>query len=241
MYKLLLAPMLLIILSNCLIAQPEWIVNLTLQADGETKTLGFGGDATGTNDYDPGLDVLLPPPPPGDYYPYFHISNPDFTYLRQDIRAWVSPYDTGIDWTLVITNAVEIETTISWDPNDLPAEGYFTLVGGSSINMRTQSSAVFQGNQTLTIRYRFSEAVLGDVNGDGEANSFDALIILSCDVEINVSQFCPLNCGDTNDDDYINSTDALIILSYDVGISVEYPLEEPGCPTSVNACPGCNP
>jgi hypothetical protein len=82
---------------------------------------------------------------------------------------------------------------------------------------------------------------LGDVNGDDLVNSTDALIILSCDVGLNTSAFCPMDCGDVNDDGLINSTDALIILSYDVGLSVPFPVGEPGCPSGVTPCPGCNP
>jgi len=83
--------------------------------------------------------------------------------------------------------------------------------------------------------------ISGDVNGDDLVNSTDALIVLSCDVGINVSQFCPMNCGDVNDDGFINSTDALIILSYDVGMSVPFPVGETGCASSVTQCSGCNP
>jgi len=82
--------------------------------------------------------------------------------------------------------------------------------------------------------------ILGDVNNDEIANSTDALIVLSCDVGINTSQFCPMNCGDVNEDGFINSTDALIILSYDVGMDVPFPVGEPGCPQEVTQCPGCN-
>jgi YD repeat-containing protein len=81
--------------------------------------------------------------------------------------------------------------------------------------------------------------VLGDVNSDDTVNSTDALIILSCDVGLDTSTFCPINCGDVNGDGYVNSTDALIILSYDVGIPVPYPVGEPGCPSIVTPCPGC--
>jgi hypothetical protein len=91
---------------------------------------------------------------------------------------------------------------------------------------------------TVTIE---EAGILGDVNGDELANSTDALIILSCDVGINTSQFCPMDCGDVNDDGLINSTDALIILSYDVGMTVPFPVGEPGCPSGVTPCPGCSP
>jgi len=86
-----------------------------------------------------------------------------------------------------------------------------------------------------------SSGILGDINDDDLANSTDALIILSGDVGINVSQFCPMNCGDVNNDGLVNSTDALIILSYDVGMSVPFPVGQSGCPGSVTPPPGCNP
>ncbi len=95
-------------------------------------------------------------------------------------------------------------------------------------------------DQFLTIT-ESEGGILGDVNGDDLANSTDALIILSCDVGIDVSQYCPMNCGDCNADTYVNSTDALIILSYDVGIDVPYDVGQPGCPSNVQPCSGCNP
>jgi hypothetical protein len=84
-------------------------------------------------------------------------------------------------------------------------------------------------------------ATLGDVNADGTVNSTDALIILSCDVGLNTSSFCPMNCGDGNADGQVNSTDALIILAYDVGMTVPFPVGKAGCPATVTPCGGCNP
>jgi hypothetical protein len=87
-----------------------------------------------------------------------------------------------------------------------------------------------------------STGVLGDVNGDDQATSTDALIILSGDVGLDISQFCPINCGDVNNDGQVTSTDALIILSYDVALTVPFPVGEAvGCPVSVTPPPGCNP
>jgi hypothetical protein len=86
-----------------------------------------------------------------------------------------------------------------------------------------------------------STSKLGGVNSDGLVNSTDALIILSADVGIDTSSYCPMNCGDVNGDGLVNSTDALIILSYDVGISVPYPLRTGACPSSVTQPAGCTP
>jgi uncharacterized repeat protein (TIGR02543 family) len=96
-------------------------------------------------------------------------------------------------------------------------------------------------DQAVTAHFIPEAGISGGVSGDGIVNSTDALIILSCDVGMDTSQFCPVNCGDVNADGLVNSTDALIILSYDVGIDVPYPVGEPGCPSSVTPCSGCSP
>jgi hypothetical protein len=104
------------------------------------------------------------------------------------------------------------------------------------------TTVTMDGNKTVTAHFTevTPSSILGNVNNDTAVNSTDALIILSCDVGIDVSVFCPMNCGDVNDDGLVNSTDALIILSYDVSMSVPYPVGQPGCPSSVTPCPGCN-
>ena len=84
-----------------------------------------------------------------------------------------------------------------------------------------------------------AENYIGDVNGDRASNSTDALLILSCDVGEDVSDYCPLDCGDVNADGAINSTDALIIISREVGLETPYPVGSAGCPQSVPSCAGC--
>jgi len=80
---------------------------------------------------------------------------------------------------------------------------------------------------------------LGDVNLDGAVDSGDALVILSPDVGIDTSAYCPMNCGDANADGQVNSTDALIILTYDAGLTVLFPVGAAGCPATVTPPPGC--
>ena len=111
--------------------------------------------------------------------------------------------------------------------------------GGNVVNTGGVYTILMNGNKNVTANFSTSASILGSVNGDSEANSTDALIILSCDVGISTAAFCPMNCGDVNGDGLVNSTDALIILSFDAGLSVSFPLEQPGCPTTVTACPGC--
>ena len=116
--------------------------------------------------------------------------------------------------------------------------GWNTAADGSGTPYADGATYGFSTDITLYAQW---VGILGDVNHDGAVNSTDALIVLSCDVGIDTSGFCPMNCGDANNDGLCNSTDALIILSYDVGMTVAFPVGEPGCPSSVTPCPGCSP
>ncbi|NIA31448.1 MAG: S8 family serine peptidase, partial [Actinobacteria bacterium] len=140
-------------------------------------------------------------------------------------------------------------TTWSWsfpggDPASATGQGPHSVTynngGNFSVTLDVSNDCGSNSN-TKTDYISVTCGILGDVNADDAANSTDALIILSCDVGQDVSQYCPMNCGDVNSDGLVNSTDALIILSYDVGMSVSYPVGQPGCPGSVTPCAGCNP
>jgi hypothetical protein len=139
------------------------------------------------------------------------------------------PYYVGDDTLVTLTATADPGWTFSaWS-----GDGTGDAPGTRSVTM--------DGNKSVTATFTAETDIIGNVNGDGIANSTDALIVLSCDVGIDTSAYCPMNCGDVNEDGLINSTDALIILSYDVGISVPYPVGEPGYPSSVTPCPGCSP
>ena len=143
----------------------SWAVDLSIAGDGIQMTRTFGGDPSGTDAYDDGLDVVSPPVPQ-TYYTYFQIGQfPN--YLSGDIRGWVSPYDTDIDWSLKVVNAEGLTTTITWNPEDLPTAGHFTLIGASNYNMRTTNSVSFEGNRTLTIQYRSTVQVTYDFQQQG--------------------------------------------------------------------------
>jgi hypothetical protein len=149
--------------------------------------------------------------------------------------AW-QPYGYGYTEGLypdgyLLTNSGHIRVTVS--PDEVTVDYVRAYLPGDGTNGQVAYS--------YTIEAPNDPSILGDVNGDDEVNSTDALIILSCDAGLNTSQFCPMNCGDVNGEGLVNSTDALIILSYDVGISVPYPVGESGCPSSVTPCSGCSP
>jgi hypothetical protein len=159
MFNKLITSIIIVILGiGSATAQLTWLVNLNVNAEGKDMVLSFGGSTTATDTFDVGLDSLTPPAPLLSYYACFHIDDSDFNNLNRDIGHWESPYEESIDWTLVVTNANGIETTITWDPNELPTEGFFEMVGASNMNMRNKDSVTFEGNKILTIQYRFGAA-----------------------------------------------------------------------------------
>jgi hypothetical protein len=120
--------------------------------------------------------------------------------------------------------------------------GPFAATGTLSYQVKAQDLAGNPAQSIIdTVTVIDCGGTRGDVNGDGLADSTDALIILSADVAVATPQFCPMNCGDANADGLVNSTDALLVLSYDAGMSVPFPVGQSGCPSSVTQPAGCNP
>ncbi|MBN1481953.1 VCBS repeat-containing protein [candidate division KSB1 bacterium] len=139
--------------------------------------------------------------------------------------------DNGSSWT-PITASTANDGIYDWTIPDTPSDLCLVRVADTDGNPSDVSNSVFS---------IIAPGMIGDVNSDETPNSTDALIILSCDVGLDVTSFCPMDCGDVNNDGFINSTDALIILSYDVGLEIPYPVGESGCYSGVTPCPGCNP
>jgi hypothetical protein len=163
--------------------------------------------------------------------------------LTHDLSMAVDPVGSGTTNPAVGVHAYAENAVV--DIIATPNAGYmFDHWTGAVADVNSAATTVTM-NEDKTVTAHFTEVtpsdISGDVNGDDTVNSTDALVILSCDVGINTSQFCPMNCGDINADGAVNSTDALIILSHDVGMTVPFPVGEPGCPSSVTPCPGCTP
>ncbi len=172
---------------------------------------------------------------------FFYGHDHEYAYQERDGVAYQlvpSPSMTGYGFGLysendphtirVLPNSGHLRVTVSPDGATIDYVRSDTNPGG--INGQITYSYTIAGQDV---------GILGDVNGDDAVNSTDALIILSGDAGINISQFCPVNCGDVNGDQLVNSTDALIVLSYDAGMNVPFPVDQPGCPVSVIPCAGC--
>ena len=170
---------------------------------------------------------------------FFHGHDHQYAYEERDGVVYQSLPAAGFSG-----NGFSIYSTGSgYTIQALPSPGHLRVTVNPSV-----TTVDYIDTTSATIEYSYDiepnetpDDLLGDVNGSGVVDSSDALIILSADVGINVTSFCPINCGDVNTDGLVNSSDALIILSYDVGLSVPFDIGLSGCPTSVTQPPGCSP
>jgi hypothetical protein len=144
---------------NIITTGANWSVPITINGGGTQMTRTFGGDSNASDGFDSGLDVTAAPPGM-TYYTYFEL-NVFPNYLATDIRKWVAPYTTEINWTLKIVNANNISSNLSWDSAKLPSQGTFTLSGGNvNIDMRSQNSVSITGSVNVIIRYSSTPSVV---------------------------------------------------------------------------------
>jgi hypothetical protein len=114
----------------------------------DTTIFTFGGHPNASDAFDPAWDK--PTAPPGFGF-YACFSLPVFPgYLSTDIRRWVTPFDTPLEWQLKILNVANQTVTIAWDPDQLPVQDTFTLEGR---DMRTCTSVQVNRDTTLHIKY----------------------------------------------------------------------------------------
>ncbi len=113
---------------------------------------------------------------------------------------------------------------------------FLAMVAATTFTDLMPALTVNDGNTTIT-----EGGLLGDVNGDQQANSTDALLILSYDAALPLPQpvLDRINAGlgDVDSNGSTTSTDGLIVLSYDAGLSIPFPVGQPVCPPAASARP----
>ncbi len=131
----------------------NWQLNLNITCENANFTRTIGGDPAATHDYDASLDILTAPPGM-TYCAYLEIPKNPF-YLQTDVRSWIAPYQTAIEWILQVVNSGGKTTTLNWNKASLPAGGQFLIVGNTfSKDMRIDSGVSFTGDQKISVQYR---------------------------------------------------------------------------------------
>ena len=177
---------------------------------------------------------------------YFHGHDHQYVYERRDNIVYQEMPSAGgmTGFSGIYSEGVYDDyETISI----VQSPGYLRLSVGSENTLVEYVSSASGTNGTVMDYYTIEpndyeppEPILGDVDGDEIANSTDALIVLSGDVGIDISMYCPINCGDVNGDELVNSLDALIILRSAVGLPVVEPIGSLGCYADVVQPSGCS-
>ena len=144
------------------IASDNWAMSIAFGglAGGRQRTLTpveIGLHPAATDSFDQGIDLLVPPPSPGEVLPTAYLFDPNGSAFRQrlvrDMRALPAQALTSLTWLLVFDNNSEADWTIAWDVAGLPDNwAPMRVVAadvGIDLDMRaTQSVVVPSGVQT---------------------------------------------------------------------------------------------
>ena len=130
-------------------------------------------------------------------------------YLLLVVKGTEAPSEKNIVY--INQQAADSNGKVSFNayPSSLTKDNYRVYVVG-------QGSSYSLENPTASFRY-YQPYTLGDVNGDGEIDSLDALDILQHAVGKTPLTGTKLLAADVNGDKEIDSLDALAILQYAVG------------------------
>ena len=119
----------------------SWTVCLTVTDGILVQERCFGVHCLGTDDYDAGLDEIIPPPG-FTFYSYLR-GTPPFLHLSTNIK---SSEPDSVGWLMSIANADSF--WVSWNPDSLPSCEVLTIGG---VDMHSTSQIGAQYDQTLSI------------------------------------------------------------------------------------------
>jgi hypothetical protein len=146
------------------------------------QTRTFGVDSLGTDGYDVGLDI--PIPPPGViFYSYFQADQP-FPYLGTDIRDAAKD---SVPWTLCFTEVTDT-AIVSWDPETLPVSGSLMI---DSVDMHSTATTYLTEPGCKEIVF-----VGGDTTGPpAQVEGLEVIDSGSSDLELRWSEVDQDICG----------------------------------------------
>ncbi|MFA5212228.1 MAG: hypothetical protein WC406_02745 [Methanoregula sp.] len=123
-----------------------WTTNISIASDNRTMDFVIGTTDTATDDFDPGIDIPLPPPPPASTFDAYLTGSGIFDMLQTDIRHTPA-------WSLHVKSKKNI--VVQWDsaPVSLQMEtGTASLVlnrsGRQALNPGEYQIQIHQDNMT---------------------------------------------------------------------------------------------
>jgi len=133
--------------------QVQWLHELIFHgyAEGggylEREVLSIGCANSGTNGFDPAVDLMILPPPPTKTEAYLTMDDPLYPAIQRVKRDYKNTYELPATWYAV---TVEEPGSLYWSPRYWP-DGVITLNG--VIDMERGSIYHYAANETLVIVY----------------------------------------------------------------------------------------
>jgi len=140
-------------------ADDGWMI--TFEADVSVANDGttiIGSEEVATDGFDPNLDAVQPPNPPGPEYVSLFISHPEWNYplgdkFTKDIRASI-PADEYKEWLLTIESS-ESDLQLSWLLSNIPENyevGLSTDSGNQFYDLRVVSAINISADTEIIVR-----------------------------------------------------------------------------------------
>ncbi len=146
----------------------------------------------------------------------------DITLNKCDISLNVGESETLV---ATITPSTATNKNVVWTSSN---ESIATVDENGKVTAKTNGIAIItattaDGNKEVTCTVTVTgesdnEIVIGDVNGDGEVDFADAIVVLKHDAGITTLTGDKLTAADTNGDGDVDFVDAIQILKYDSGL-----------------------
>jgi hypothetical protein len=112
-----------------------WMTDLSVTSGGTTTSLVIGVDEAATDGFDSGLDIPLPPAPPGSTFSAYLVSTGMFPMLQTDIRnapGWTLSVEAKESMHIVwAASPAPLTITISDQVHPMSAAGEAILPAGS--------------------------------------------------------------------------------------------------------------
>jgi len=126
-----------------------WTTNISIASENRTLDFVIGTTDTATNDFDPGIDIPLPPPPPASTFDAYLTGSGIFDMLQTDIRH------TPV-WSLYVKSKKNIE--VQWDAAPTPLKMeigttslFLNQSGRQALNPGDYQILIYEDNVTLPL------------------------------------------------------------------------------------------